>query len=65
MLWREGDDVNYQVSPPRDDAPQSFAQVIHADQLVRRAPVDGLDVEPLRPYVAALEDPSLPRTRCQ
>jgi hypothetical protein len=65
VLWREGDDVIYQVSPPRDNAPQSLAHVIHPDQQVRRAPVDGLDVEPLRPYVAALEDPSLPRAQFQ
>ena len=61
----EGDDVIYQVSPPRDNAPQSLAHVIHPDQLVCRAPVDGLDAEPLRPYIAALEDPSLPRARFQ
>jgi hypothetical protein len=45
----EGDDVIYPVSPPRDNAPQSLARVIHPDQRVRRALVDGLDVEPLRP----------------
>ena len=39
--------------------------MIHPDQLVCRAPVDGLDAEPLRPYIAALEDPSLPRARFQ
>ena len=61
----EGDDVIYQVSPPRDNAPQSLAHVIHPDQLVRRTPVDGLDGEPLRTYVGALEDPSLPRARFQ
>jgi len=63
VLWREGGRRRYlSVEPPRDNAPQSLAHVIHPDQLVRRAPVDGLDVEPLRPYVAALEDPS-PRAR--
>lgn len=62
---REQDDVIYQVSPPRDNAPQSLAHVIHPDQLVRRTPVDGLDGEPLRTYVGALEEPSLPRARFQ
>ena len=39
--------------------------MIHPDQLVRRTPVDGLDGEPLRTYVGALEEPSLPRARFQ
>jgi hypothetical protein len=49
VLWRERDDVIFSLSPPSDDAPQSLAHLIHPDQLVRRAPVNGLDVEPLRP----------------
>jgi len=43
--------------PLRSD---SLAHVVHASQIVSRAPADGLDLEPLRPYVAALNDPRLP-----
>ena len=59
VLWRDNDDVIYQVSP----GPHSLAHVIGPEQEVRRAPVHGLDVEPLRPFVAALEDPALPAAR--
>jgi len=58
-LWRDGDDVIYQVT----GGAHSLAHVIRPDQEVRRAPVHGLDVEPLRPFVAALEDPLLPPAR--
>jgi hypothetical protein len=55
-LWREGDDVIYAI-PSRS---HSLAHVIRAGQEVSREVENGLDVEPLRKYVAALEDPSLP-----
>jgi len=56
VLWREGDDTIYQV-PQRTD---SLAHVIPVSAVVQRAPLHGLDVEPIRPFVAALEDASLP-----
>jgi hypothetical protein len=59
VLWRDGDDVIYQVTP----APHSLAHLIRADEEVRRAPVHGLDIEPLRPFVAAVEDQSRPFAR--
>jgi hypothetical protein len=59
VLWRDGDDVIYQVTP----GPYSLAHVIRAGEEVRRAPVHGLDVEPLRPFVAAVEDRSRPFAR--
>ena len=59
VLWREQDDVIYQVTA----GPHSLAHVIRPEQVVSRAPVHGLDVEPLRPFVAALEDPTLPAAR--
>ncbi|MGH9664729.1 MAG: hypothetical protein ACRD9L_09930 [Bryobacteraceae bacterium] len=34
--------------------------MIEPEQQVRRTPIHGLDVDPLRPYVAALDDPRLP-----
>lgn len=55
-LWRNGDDVIYEV--PRRSA--SLAHVIRPDDVVSRAPVHGLDTEPLARYVAALDDPAQP-----
>ncbi len=55
-LRREGDDVIYRV--PRRS--QTLAHVIRPAGLAPRAPMHGVDVEPLRSYVAALDDPSLP-----
>jgi len=56
VLWRQGDDTIYQV--PQRSA--SLARVIPAAAVVARPPRHGLDVESLRAYVAALDDPSLP-----
>jgi hypothetical protein len=53
-LWRDGDDVIYDVPGP---AP-SLAHVVTLQELVARAPANGIDVDPLRPYVAALDDRS-------
>jgi hypothetical protein len=55
-LWRDGDDVIYAV-PQRSD---SLARVIRREHVVTRAPINGEDIEPVRPYVAGLEDASLP-----
>ena len=56
VVWREGDNAIYQLTEPSC----SLAHVIRAKDVVRRPPVNGLDVEPLEPYVRALDDPSLP-----
>lgn len=56
VLWRDGDDALYRVEPRA-----SLARIVPRSSLVTRVPVNGLDVEPLRPYVAALDDPALPR----
>ncbi len=56
-IWREGDDVIYRVGT----ADASLARIIPRAALVSREPVNGLDVDPIRPYVAALDDQSLPR----
>lgn len=58
-LWREGDDVIYQV--PRRS--RSLAHVVRLADLPVRQPENGLDVAPIRPYVRALDDPSLPLAR--
>ena len=54
--WRDGDDVIYRV--PRRSA--GLAHVVRRGDLAARQPVNGIDIEPVRPYVAALEDASLP-----
>jgi hypothetical protein len=59
VLWRDGADVIYEV--PQRSA--SLAHVMREWQIVSTAPKDGVDVEPLRPYVAALNDPQLPLAR--
>jgi hypothetical protein len=57
-LWRGGtDDVLYRV----DSAPASLARVVPRSALVSRTPMHGLDVDPLRPYVAALDNLRMPR----
>jgi len=55
-LWREGEDVVYGV-PQRTVSP---ARVVRRKDLVRRPPPSAVDVESLAPFVAALDDPSLP-----
>ena len=59
VLWHEEDDTIYAV-PSRSE---SLAHVIPVSAVVSRQPIHGLDVDPLRPYVAALEDPALPAAR--
>jgi hypothetical protein len=56
-IWRDGDNVVYRVGAPRT----SLARVIPREALVVRTPKNGIDVDPLRPYVAALDNPEMPR----
>lgn len=51
----DADDVLYRVSPPA-----SLARVIPRNALVSRTPIHGLDLDPVRPYVAALDDVRMP-----
>ena len=56
-LWQEDkDDVLYRVGPAA-----SLSRIVPRFALVSRTPIHGLDVDPLRPYVAALDDPRMPR----
>jgi hypothetical protein len=55
-LWRNGDDVIYEV-PQRSE---SLAHALTPRDLAAREPVNGIDIDPLRPYVAALDNPALP-----
>ena len=56
MLWHEGDDSVYLV-PQRSS---SLARVVTRADLVGRSPVNGIDIEPLLPYVTALDNEALP-----
>jgi hypothetical protein len=55
-LWNQGDNEILEV-PHRTSG---LAHVIPEAALVPRTPIHGLDVAPLLPYVAALDDPALP-----
>ncbi len=57
-LWRDRGDVLYRVG-----ASASLAHVVNAGDLVARTPINGIDVGPLRPYVAALENRSYPEAQ--
>ena len=54
--WRDGESVVYLIPQPS----HSLAHVVDRSAVVRRAPVNGIDVEPLLPLVAALDDPAYP-----
>lgn len=55
-LWRDGDDAIYEV-PGRT---ATLAHAMRPQDLAPRRPAGGLDVDPLRPYVAALDNPAYP-----
>jgi len=56
VLWHDEDDTIYRV-PQRS---QSMAHVVPPAAIVVRQPIHGLDLDPARAYVAALDDTSLP-----
>lgn len=56
LVWRDGDDYIYRI-PER--AP-GLMRVVRTGDVVRDAPENGIDVKELRPFVAALDDASLP-----
>ena len=55
-LWRQDENVVYRV-PRKSTDP---VRVIPKAAVAPRAPANGLDVEPIEPFVAALEDPAMP-----
>ncbi len=59
VLWRDGDDVLYRV-PERSD---SLAHALTRADLPSRAPLNGIDIEPMLPYIAALDNSALPLAR--
>jgi hypothetical protein len=56
VIWHDEDDIVFRV-PQRS---QSMAHVVPSAAIVSRRPAHGLDLDPARAYVAALDDPSLP-----
>ena len=56
LVWREAGDSIYRVQLRST----SLAHVIPHSAVVSRRPIHGLDVAPLGPYLAALDDPSAP-----
>lgn len=56
LVWSRGDDFIYLV-PERT---RGLARVVRSRDLMAHPPANGIDVAELRPFVAALEDPSLP-----
>ena len=56
VLWREDDTAIYRIP----QVSGSLAHAMRRDQLVRRRPIHGLDVQELSVYVAALEDATAP-----
>jgi hypothetical protein len=58
LLWREGDNAIYRVALPS----YSLAHALDQSVVVGRAPANGLDVGPLEPLVAALDDEKPPFT---
>jgi hypothetical protein len=61
LLWSEAGDCIYEV-PSRS---ASLAHVIPLAAVVVRRPMHGLDIAPVQPYVAALDDPRNPLARFQ
>lgn len=59
LVWREQGDSIYRV--PLQST--SLAHVIPRSAVVARRPSNGLDVAPLGPYIAALDDPAEPEAR--
>ena len=61
VLWRDGDNVVYDLQRRS----QSLAHVITREQMIRQAPENGLQIEPLIPYVTAIEAPNAARAEFQ
>jgi hypothetical protein len=57
LAWNEGADRIYDV--PR--VHPGLAHVVPRESVVSRAPINGLDVDAFAPYVASLDDPTLPQ----
>jgi hypothetical protein len=58
LLWREGDNAIFRVTFPS----YSLAHAVDQSVVVRQAPANGLDVVPIKPLVAALDNEKPPFT---
>ena len=56
LVWQQGDDRIYRIPTPTT----SLAHIIHPTETISRTPINGVDIEPIRPYVGALTDPARP-----
>jgi len=56
-VWHEGDDMIYEVPL----ASPSLAHVVRPDELIASVPENGLRIEPLEKYRAAILDPARPQ----
>ena len=56
--WRDGDDAIYKIPGPTG----SLAHFIRPGEVVQQMPVNGVEIAPLLPYVAALDNPARPAT---
>lgn len=56
QVWREGDDAIYEV--PQQTA--SLVHVVRRNELIQQVPENGVRIEPLLSYVAAIEDDRRP-----
>jgi hypothetical protein len=61
VLWREDDTTIYRIPQPS----ASLAHVVRDDRLVSHRPIHGLDLEEVRRFVAALDDPAAPPAALQ
>ncbi len=61
LAWSSGDDFIYRV-PERVPG---LARVVRKGDIVKHPPANGIDVGELRPFIAALDDPSLPAASWQ
>lgn len=61
VLWEGRGDTIYRV--PQRTA--SLAHVMPPGAIAQRRPVNGLDLDPVREYVAALDDPAMPELRME
>ena len=59
LVWSKGDDYIYRI-PERTEG---LARVVPVKALITHPPTNGIDVAELRPFVAALDDNSLPQAR--
>ncbi len=56
-IWHSGDDAIYEVPGP----PGSLAHWIRTNEAIQQMPINGVEVDPIRKYAAAVSDPARPQ----